>query len=612
MVAILGVVVALFYFLPPFLIWKNFNHSDSSFVLAQLETYKDELKDYLPRAHEVYDGHFPPQDAYFNEQRPTVLNHLPPLVFSAFFFLWNGDTNLAYLSAQFLFSIVIFAGLYLLSKIFFESLNWRLFFAFSGSLTPLAFWFYRWGVDDMNLNGIIGFLSVVVKQFVPLVDTPVHKLYLARIDDPLLTLPFLIASFGFLFKFWFKPLKIYAVLAGVASGFLFYTYFHYWVYVTLVIGMLFLYSVYDRNNNRERFFNFILLGISLILVTLPYAFNYFQTSQLADYKDFVYRYGVAEGRSLGIFTQFRWRYPVYIVLAVISYFLYRKREKDKMILFLICSAGMVLSGNLQFLTGFMPVPGQATKAAAFIVFFMLFVIFHDLLKKISTKILFKKIINLVVIFLVLVIPTKKIVNIIKLANPNEEVLKSYYFDSSVSSSWSWIDINLPHEPKLLSSSPVSSVYLASYTSSRPYLAAGFASAMPMARLEDRFLAANKFFDVTTEVFKNRLSEKEVTCTEPCPKDGWMNLNKSNRFLYINYFSKGKSVLKGDSFMSEDYLNKLTEKYKTLPMPTFGDLSADYVYYGPWEKQFSRPDFRSNKKLSSIYFSPNVSIYKINK
>ena len=211
LVLFFSILVGLLYILPPIYIWKNLANKNEPFVLAQLSTYKDELTVYLPRAREVYDGHLLAQDLYFDEQSPTVLNILPTWFFSVFIYLFSGDINLAYLSAQFFFITIIFILLFYLGLFLFgNSKLWALFFALIGVLTPLLFANYRF-----DLNSPIAVLkdlaSLSVKQFIPIVRTQIHKMFLARIDDPLLTYPIYISAILSLIIFWCKPRFLNAV-----------------------------------------------------------------------------------------------------------------------------------------------------------------------------------------------------------------------------------------------------------------------------------------------------------------------------------------------------------------------------------------------------------------
>ena len=85
---VLALMVGALNILPPVLIWYNLSSSNSSFLLMQQNVYRDEFFQYMPRAREVFDGHFPPTGVYANESGPTPLNSLPPLLFSVFILIY--------------------------------------------------------------------------------------------------------------------------------------------------------------------------------------------------------------------------------------------------------------------------------------------------------------------------------------------------------------------------------------------------------------------------------------------------------------------------------------------------------------------------------------------
>ena len=91
LVCFLSLVVGILFIGPPLAIGNYFNNHDHEFVLSQLKTYRDEVYTYVPRAREIYDGHFPPSDIFSDKPGPTPLNALPPLIFALFLFFLNGN-----------------------------------------------------------------------------------------------------------------------------------------------------------------------------------------------------------------------------------------------------------------------------------------------------------------------------------------------------------------------------------------------------------------------------------------------------------------------------------------------------------------------------------------
>lgn len=135
-ILISALLVGFLYIAPPLIIAGHLRALDQPFVLSYT-VHRDELF-YMGRAREIYDGHFPPSDLFFDEQKPTPLNPLPPLIMAALLALTGGNANAAYLAAIFIFPILIFLLFYWLGTKLFGSFVWVIFFAYVGALTPIA------------------------------------------------------------------------------------------------------------------------------------------------------------------------------------------------------------------------------------------------------------------------------------------------------------------------------------------------------------------------------------------------------------------------------------------------------------------------------------------
>ncbi|MEK9174471.1 MAG: hypothetical protein AAB725_00680 [Patescibacteria group bacterium] len=595
LIGTLAFLVGCLYITPPVLIWQELKNLDQHFVLVQLSTYKDELTVYLPRAREIYDGNFPPRDLYFDEQRPTVLNPLPSALMAPFIFLFGGNINLAILAGQFTFGAIIFLLFFFLFLDFFKSRVWAVLFSFMAVLTPLAFIFYRWGLDGSLWVSFKEIVTIFLKQFVPIINTPIHKLFLARFDDPLLTYPVFLTAIFLFFRFWRNPVRKNAILAAVPAALLFYTYFHYWVYWFTAVGVLFVWACFD-SKERNRLRSFLWFGVVAVVIALPYFATYFNIKDFSDNKDYIYRFGLAEGRSLDVIWQFKAHYPVYIILFFLVSWFYSKRERAKAILFQGLIGAMVIAGNLQLLVGFMPVPGQIAKPIALVIFIIVSILCHDVLKYWGlVGGAHSRIIAFFVFLSVLLLPAKKIINLIEVEKRFNEIAYDYSFPRDLVDSWQWINEQLPSDSKMISPSLINSLYLNSYTSIRPYLPTGFASTMPMPVLEERYLTANKLFGVDEEDISRKIGETEKACPGRCLKDEWFNLNKNLRFLYVNYFISGDDVLAGEGGAPEEYKERLIDRVRSLN-PDWQSIPAKFVYEGPWEKQLGSKSLNSFNNL----------------
>ena len=613
----ISILVGLLYIGPPLVVQKKFNDSDHEFVLAQYKTYRDSLHAYLPRAREIYDGHFPPGELYGSEQKPTIQNLLPSALFALFIFLFKGNMGAAYLGAQFLFSGVIFLLFYLLGHVMFKSKIWSIFFSLVATLTPIALKlpFYKW-------RGIAEFQAFFINNFFPLTRTQFDQLYLARIDEPLLTYPFYLSAILVFFIFWKKPSFISAALSGILSGLLFYTYFHHWVYWISVLLILFLYVVWFRKEDKNKFKLYLILFSFLAVTVIPYFWQYFSFNKLATADDFILRSGVAFGRDIGIVRTNLADYAVYFLLALSVFFLYRKNNRNKCVLMLGLIAGMFFVWNVQLFVGYVPVPHFFRRSISPIIFLIVFNIFYDLFIKLEIRFeKLKRISAVILLTLSLFVVSKKITNIFFINYGIQQHIADYYkFPDNVVYSWNWINSNLQHENRVVSDSTMTSFYINTYTSLKPFLPTAFITLLSTKDIENRYLMSHKVFGVSGSILKQRLEGKfQLNCVSyKCPPDKGSNLNDSFGNLYGNYFPSSYGTF--GSFVSnskKDFISKkkdekieeLVDIYGKIDMK-WDDIDADYVYAGPLENDISSINFMLDKKLKIVYKDPQVSIYKI--
>lgn len=603
-IGILAVVVGLLSILPPILTWHNSVESGTNFVLAQQNVYRDEFFQYLPRAREVFDGHFPPGGVYAGESSLSPLNPLPPLVFSLFLRLFDGNINVAYLSAQFFFGSLIFLLFFILGLVLFKSKYFATFFSLVGVLTQIPQLIFRYYDRD--------YLSVLFKKFIPIVRTPLDKMYFSRIDDPMLTIPFLLVALIALYFFWIKPNYKISILAGFFCGLLAYVYLHYFLFTALFMGIVLLFSLFLKNY-KIKFKLCLVLGFVYFLTLVPYFLNYLNFSSFSSSVDYSQRLGKEFSVSLAWtylkssngFTLII-NYFIYIVLLLLVYFFYLRgtndNRKKKGFFFLGLVLTMFFVWHIPMLMGFGFALAHFNKPISLVMFVILF----DLIKVFYEYTNFKipKLGRLLVILSITAstsLLAKHAINVTLFLNPEENQKKSYDFPYGVTSSWWWINFNLLGEPKMVSDSLITSLYLSSYTSARPYTATGFISTISNSDLENRFLISNKLFSVSDSVLNLRLDEKSpYDCsTQKCIKDTGINFDKSMWYLAggawpLNFYKERDITLKNYENMKVDW----------------SQTKSNFVYYGPWEKQFSQTNFSNDSNLELIYKNPSAEIYAI--
>ncbi len=613
----LAMTVGFFYAGPPLMIQRNIEFSGEEFVLSQYKTYRDSVQAYLPRAHEVYDGHFPPSELYAEEQPPTIQNLLPTAAFSLLVFLFRGNIDSAYIAAQFAFVGIIFIIAYLLGRALFISRLRAVFFALVAVLTPIIVKlpFYKW-------RGFAEFQAFFLNNFIPLVNTQFDQLYLARIDEPLLTYPIYLLAILALYIFWRNPARRTAIVAGVAAGLIFYTYFHHWVYWTIVVGLLFIATWFMRRQDPARFKNYLILLLALAITVIPYFAIYFAFSHTGGAEDFIWREGIAPGRSFGVNSNLWAEYAVYALLAVVAYALYWKRDRLKAIWLGGLLAAMAIVWNVQVVIGYVPVPQFFRRSISPIIFIILFIFAYEIFSRLEIRWpVLKKIFIGSLIVLSVFLMAKKAINIARISCCMQPHLVDYYkFPSDVARSWRWINENLPGEPVVVSPSTMTSFYLTTHTAVRPYTATAFTSLLSMRDLEDRYLMAHKIFGVSEKTLRARLSSKMDAGCEgyDCFPDKGSNLNDSFGNLFGNYFPSRYGSF--DQYISAsdheiiaekkaEKVEDLLTRYSSLKSDWI-KLNAEYVYVGPLESQIGIRNLDLDKGLERIYRDNSVSIYKI--
>ncbi len=599
-----AIIVGVFYAGPQALIWKKLSDQGKPFVSIQMTHRGDINQVYMPKAREVYDGHFPPVDFHQENTKElsSIFPALPPLIFSIFLFISRGDPNVAMLTADFVLPAIIFIFFYVLGRVVVKNKLWSLFLAFLGTLTPLSIHLPH------AFKSVDNFLNIAVKNFYLLVNTKLDKLFLDRIDDPLLTYLVFIPAIILLFYFWQKPNKKTAFWAGLFNGFLAYTYFHYWVYMMVVIGILFFLTLLWRREKVKPFL--VLLGI-LIATLIPYFVMYFQFNNLSSAVDYIARIKIEEGRFFRLLEPFSvlFDYIFYVLLAGLIYWVFRKKDRNKILLYESFVGSMFVVWNVQLVTGFIPHPDHFWKAISMAVLVILFDIAYQISKKINKKYIFAGLIVLMVL-----LGVKKIVNLIYFINPEPQFVEagtfeSYTFDKDIVDSWQWIESNLPKEPVILSDSLVTSIYLLSYTSARPYVMTGFNTIAPNEEIANRFLMANKLFNVSAEVVKERLKASPMSNSEEWQRGdrhSAFNKFKSAQHMFYNAFRQDTAEYR---YINEEIANNLTKIYKKLNI-SWENLPTEYVYYGPWEKEFSQIKLNNNPDLELLFKNDSVEIYKV--
>ncbi len=461
------------------------------------------------------------------------------------------------------------------------------------------------------------FLGYFVKQFWPGVSTQVDKLPYMRLDYPLLVLPFFLLAIIASIAFWERPTRRRGVWAGLTTGLLLYVYFNTWVYWVIVLGFLSIYAFMRRRDDPARLAGLAACWVAFAAMAIPFAANYLSFSAAPGAADYLYRQWIAEGREPGL-TALGYAYLLYAFLAAAVMRLYWPSQSRKALLFLAMIAAMVMVWNVQLLTGFVPAPDHWKRIISVVIFIILFQMGADLIQRMRRNLpRAAAAATVLIVLLAAAAVAKKIVNAASLsAGLQPWVAAKYAFPPELADSWAWISEHLPGEPKIISPSTMTSQYLAVYTAARPVVPYGILTPLPMAEIEQRVLTANRLFGVSEDRLRAELGDLDRVppeCAGPECFDQRLNFTKTRFNLYGCYFFREpfNAAVNRACAMPDEYREAMVRRYRQTAAD-WSDVDADYVYYGPHERQFARVEFRKDPRFTLVYENPLVEIYRIEK
>ncbi len=615
----LAFLVGALHLAPSLFIKAAIERIGGLYLLPQVvhPTHSDSVMWYVPASREVAEGHLVPSDIYIptNKRLPFFLPPLPLIFFGALIAL-AGDANYAYLAALFVFPVITFFLFYWLGRLFLASRLGSAAFALVGTLTPVALAYLGRTTETLQLTPLI-----TLKSFLPFVRTPIPELYLSRITEPLLTIPLLILGFGFLWRFWIQPSPRRGALAGGAMALTLYTYLHYFAFLAGFGAVLFCFSFAvsrERANLRvwAIFFGAMAIGI------LPFLFNYLELRALPQFGDWAARLSGAFERWRGIRLS-AWRdYILYAILAIPLIPLWR-RDRRLAMFFGAALVAMVMLWNIQIVTGFSIIPTHWHKAFGVPLYTLVAVELAYAAASISQhprwRVRRRAIAAGLTVLLVFLV-AKRIMNAAAYLYPDRRTMAAFSFPAEIYDSWQWLNQNVPSESVVLSTSYVTSLYLAGYTDTNHYLPFGDLTLTSRRDLEERFLTAHKLFGVPEERVRLLLRGKYYPPTicdvggECGNEHSERNLLRVPQMLYNGAFDprqhgQDQLELSYEPLIPLAVIDDLMGRYENA-RPDWKDFRGDYVYYGPWEREIHSVNLKTNPRLELLYNRGGVEIYKV--
>ena len=592
--------VGLIYFLPNILMPYFLGNSAANKYCPLCNT--DEGFAYTAGLQDVVDGHWFEGDQYLYEYKnmpglwDTKFMAMALGIFMKIFNIKNVSTifiygdfifpAIGYLLAFFLFFKIIGNKLisYLSALLLISFPN---FFAYKELLNPA---FY----SDFSLLKLI---SIPENVFNP---------YYSRLFVPALSMIFFIAFLIFLYSVLTGAnSRKYLLPAAISFGALFYVYLYYWVFATISLGLLFVFSFFHYRKNA---FGILKILIGGYLISIPYWMKFFILKQNPIYKELSERVGMEIFRAFKIDSLDT--YILVIFMAGLLYFFGRAFGRIKTSHYLnslLLTVIIVL--NLQIILGFnIQTDHWGSRVNGYILalglLVLLFWAVQYIFQKVHSERVFwgKRIFNFLIIIGLIFF---SFIGVIAQINYSSINAYEYSLPRYLTESFDWINKNTPKDSVFVTLSTDNNYYLPIFTHANAYNPSACRSLAGEKEILHRFLESYRVFGISPDNFK---------------KIVYSDIKKSLETLFhaelggFLFCVKYPEQSKGDA-IPDEVKQDLVSQYKLFKKlsiePKDLKFRADYLFFGPSERLLGAANFKNYKNLKEVYKNDSVSIYKIN-
>lgn len=548
-----------------------------------------EIKLFLIRIREMIDGYWNNSDPGFFENRNSPAHIYEPLLPGVYYFI-SLFTGFKYIVAigDFLtiagIFILIFLLVYLLTQRYYISLFFTFMFLMVKNFLSLLF------PDYLPISKINQFKDLA-KAFTPFILSDWHTpdrlnflVYASTRPGYLFFVPALI----FLFLFIKKGKNLYVVPLGVFYGLLFYVYPFYWIYMTIVFGLLG--AAYLFKKNFIQFKRLIFSGAIAWLMSIFYWFHHFELRSLPNFQELeISSFGIEYGHNFR-FEYWFW-YLFYALIAAVIYFYAKKKNK---IYFAYYFIPLLIAGfigfNMQVITGinFMS-KNWHIRVMFFPIFLISTVLFTWFLENLEGK---NKLIKKCVIALMIILVIFQVTGSVQGQMMLEKKLeKLNILPRGVAESFLWIDKNLPKDSVFLTPNPETNYHLQIYTPGRTFIQYEYIAIASHKEITERLYIVYSFFRIAPEVFEKKFGYDGDSGNSLC-------------HLYGEFFARPGTNPQKQDLMS-GYKN-----YKLDLAQVLTKYKIDYIYYEPADKELTDVNFDEFDYLEKIYNNGGVAIYKL--
>lgn len=578
-----AILVGLTYSSHHFFISQDLEKRGFDYQPVTISGNRDEAAFYGQRARAVFEGQLVAGDisVAHNEDSPSLLPMLNPLLLGGLGRIL-GSLERAFIASDFLFPALIFLALYILAKELTGRKPLSLLFAVIFVFIPKVFL----ALPPITPGIFHDFLSAISPDSENLP-------YFSRFEYPKITFLFFTLAFYFVFRSLKRREKYSVLLAGLSSGALFYTYLYDWVY--FFIGLAFLAVIFLFSKDYSRVKQILaIVGIGLIL-SIPYWINFLELLSLPHYGDLADRLGSELGRHFRFATAWK-SYLRSSGLAILIWFLWRRRDRLLADFLLGFLAVIFVVLNLQIVLGFNPQPDHwhriqfLTIGLSFLA--LGFWLYERYLNHDAHKRMFSWI---TAIFAAAIFASSfysqyafSAVQAGKFTLPKDKDL-----------SYRWLKEKTP-KGSVVGSLSILNSELPLYSHNKIFSPNGFNTTIADAEILERFMITARIFGLSIEEFKKLLSEPDMVL--------YLFHDKYRDRSFGSYFRNSGHAL------PKEVLNQAALKYEeilALPISELvGKYQLDYLYFDERETNAYNDPALAIPDIQKVYEEESIKIYEV--
>ena len=544
-------------------------------------------------------------DTYEHKDGPAVWPLLSAAIMAPFFLPFESIFP-GIIITDFIFPILIFVSFFFIFRSLTESRGYALF------ASTLLMFFPQFPLYIPPASFLE--LTSSILQFSPVSPVPLFGIltgglsYLTR-EAFIPGASFFLLALFFTYKAVDAKTKknVFAALAGIFYGLLFYLYFYFWAFAAVFLGLFFSALLATKRYREARVV--CVVGVVGLIVSIPFWISHFHLASLSNYPELIERMGPELGHG---FRWFLWKsYIVVFLMTLGALWTGKKFNRPALGLFLAALAvAEIVVLNEQVITGFnIQSDHWTTKVFLMtrgVVWLTIFYYAALYLKDYSSVVIrlmpyrMRGMFNTKTAVIMSIMAIAALIFNVWHTEPvlAKRHIHSFTVDENLMRAYEWLNKNTPKDSVIMTPSLETNIDLPVYTHNRIFLARAQNSLASDAELLERLYITYAALGIGSA----RLDEMIQTW------DGILY------FFTAKYRSRTSDSYLEREKQYEEYAlpfvvrEKILNEFTFFRIPERIPYRIDYIFIGPREQKYS-VDMSRFSEYDIVYNAAGVTVYK---